>query len=155
AAVLGAAQSVFGAPSDRVRIATAGIGGRGPSHLGAWNKLENVELVAVCDVDDKNSAKGVALTGQAGRPKPQGYRDFRKMLEDKSIDAVSMATPNHWHTLQTIWAVQAGKDVYVEKPCSHNMFEAKQIVAATRKYNKMVQMGSQIRSALAPQEAVK
>jgi predicted dehydrogenase len=155
AAALTAAQSVFGNPSERVRIATAGIGGRGPSHLGAWNKLENVELAAVCDIDDSHIAKGLQLTEKAGRPKPQTYKDFRKLLEDKSIDAISLATPNHWHTLQTIWAVQAGKDVYVEKPCSHNMFEAKQIVAAARKHNRMVQMGSQIRSAKAPQEAVK
>ena len=76
------------------------------------------------------------------------------MLDDKTIDAVSIATPNHWHTLQTIWACQAGKDVYVEKPCSHNVFESRQIVAAARKYNRMVQMGSQSRSSPALQEAV-
>ena len=76
------------------------------------------------------------------------------MLDDKNIDAVSIATPNHWHTLQTIWACQAGKDVYVEKPCSHNVFESRQIVAAARKYNRIVQMGSQSRSSPALQEAV-
>ena len=80
--------------------------------------------------------------------------DFRKLLEDKSIDAVSLATPNHWHTLQTIWACQAGKDVYVEKPCSHNIFEAQQIVAAARKYDRIVQQGSQSRSSPALREAV-
>src|SRR5262245_47299675 len=152
AAALTAAQSVFGNPSERVRIATAGIGGRGGSHIGAWTKLENVELVAICDIDDSHIAKGLAQVEKTGKPKPQTFKDFRKVLEDKSIDAVSLATPNHWHTLQTVWACQAGKDVYVEKPCAHNMFEAKQIVAAARKYNRMVQQGSQIRSALAPQE---
>ena len=79
---------------------------------------------------------------------------MRKLLEDKNIDAISIASPNHWHTLQTIWACQAGKDVYVEKPCSHNVFESQQIVAAARKYNRIVQQGSQSRSSPALQEAV-
>ena len=85
---------------------------------------------------------------------PATYVDFRKLLDDKTIDAISIATPNHWHTLQTIWACQAGKDVYVEKPCSHNVFESQQIVAAARKYDRMVQQGSQSRSSPALQEAV-
>src|SRR6202041_45812 len=89
-----------------------------------------------------------------GAKKPETYKDIRKVLENKDIDAISIATPNHWHTLMTIWACQAGKDVYVEKPCSHTIFEAKQIVAAARKYNRMVQQGSQIRSSVAVQEAV-
>ena len=88
-----------------------------------------------------------------GKPKPQTYKDMRKLLEDKSIDAISIASPNHWHTLMAIWACQAGKDVYVEKPCSHNIFEGKQFVRAARKYNRMVQQGSQIRSSVAIQEA--
>src|SRR6185437_3479983 len=82
------------------------------------------------------------------------YTDIRRLLEDKSIDAVSIATPNHWHTLMTIWACQAGKDVYVEKPCSHNVFESKQIVAAARKYDRIVQQGSQSRSSTSLQDAV-
>ena len=81
-----------------------------------------------------------------GKKKPAAFTDFRKLLEDKSIDAISIATPNHHHTLQTIWACQAGKDVYVEKPCSHNMFEARQIVAAAKKYNRIVQHGTNCRS---------
>ena len=155
AAALTAAQSVFAKPSDTLRVATIGIGGRGGNHISSLTKRENVELVAICDIDDAHIAKGLAQIEKIGAKKPETFKDLRKLLEDKSIDAISIATPNHWHTLQTIWAVQAGKDVYVEKPCSHNMFEAKQIVAAARKYNKMVQMGSQIRSAGAPQEAVK
>ncbi|MCU1257883.1 MAG: oxidoreductase domain protein [Bryobacterales bacterium] len=90
----------------------------------------------------------------AGKKRPAGYSDLRKLLEDKSIDAISIATPNHSHTLQTIWGCQAGEDVYVEKPCSHNMFEARQIVAAARKYNRIVQQGSQSRSAAALQDGV-
>src|SRR5580698_5791764 len=139
AAALGAAQSVFGAASDKVRIGVLGIGGRGPSHLAGYSKLDNVEIVAICDIDDSHIAKGLAQLDKLGKPKPQTYKDVRKLLEDKSIDAISIATPNHWHTLMTVWACQAGKDVYVEKPCSHNIFEAQQVVAAARKYNRMVQ----------------
>jgi len=98
--------------------------------------------------------QGLGLVEKTGKKRPAAYSDVRKLLEDKSIDAISIATPNHNHTLQTIWACEAGKDVYVEKPCSHNMFEAKQIVAAARRYNRMVQQGSQSRSSVALREAV-
>ena len=141
-------------PNDTVRVATVGLHGRGKSHYDAWTKMPNVDLVALCDVDESvlnTASKAVeAKRGSA----PTLYKDFRRLLEDKSIDAVSIATPNHQHTLQAIWAMQAGKDVYVEKPCSHNMWEAKQIVAAARKYNKIVQQGSQSRSDSALIEAV-
>ena len=154
AAALGAASSVFGQASDRVRVGVLGIGGRGHSHLGGYSKLDNVEVVAICDIDDSHIAKGLNQLEKLGKPKPQTYKDVRKLLEDKSIDAISIATPNHWHTLMTVWGCQAGKDVYVEKPCSHNIFEARQVVAAARKYNRMVQQGSQIRSSKAVQEGV-
>jgi predicted dehydrogenase len=141
-------------PNDTVRVAVVGCGGRGNSHMGAWTNMANVELAALVDVDDSHSERYIgALQRREKKPVPT-FRDIRKVLEDKNIDAVSIATPNHWHTLQTIWACQAGKDVYVEKPCSHNVFESKQIVAAARKYNRMVQMGSQSRSSPALQEAV-
>ncbi len=141
-------------PNDTVRVAVVGCGGRGNSHMGAWTNMPNVELAALVDVDDSHSERFIgALQRREKKPVPT-FRDIRKVLEDKNIDAVSIATPNHWHTLQTIWACQAGKDVYVEKPCSHNVFESKQIVAAARKYNRMVQMGSQSRSSPALQEAV-
>jgi predicted dehydrogenase len=154
AAALSAASSAFGSPGDTVRIGVVGIGGRGPSHLNGYGKLPNVEIAAICDIDDSHIAKGLGILEKAGKPKPQTYKDIRKLLEDKNIDAISIASPNHWHTLMTIWACQAGKDVYVEKPCSHNIFEAKQIVAAARKYNRMVQQGSQIRSSVAIQDAM-
>ena len=141
-------------PNDTVRIAVVGCGGRGASHMNSWISQPNVQLAALVDVDDSHSER---YNGQLQRknlaPVPT-FRDIRKVLDDKSIDAVSIATPNHWHTLQTIWACQAGKDVYVEKPCSHNIFESRQIVAAARKYNRMVIMGSQSRSSPALQEAV-
>ena len=107
---------------------------------------------ATSTVPDRREAQG-DLEGKGAR-KPATYVDIRKLLEDKNIDAISIATPNHWHALQTIWACQAGKDVYVEKPCSHNVFEAQQIVAAARKYNRIVQQGSQSRSSPALREAV-
>jgi len=112
-----------------------------------------VEVAALCDIDESVLAKRAGELEAAGKKKPVTYTDFRKLLEDKSIDAVSIATTNQWHTLQTIWACQAGKDVYVEKPCSHNMFESKQIVAAARKYDRIVQHGTQSRSSTALQEA--
>ena len=161
AAALGAASSVFGSPNETVRVAVIGvgghgktIGGRGKDHLNGYAKLQNVEIAAVADVDQSHLDWGVNLVQKNSGKKPQGYMDFRKILDDKSIDAISIATPNHWHALMTIMGCQAGKDVYVEKPCTHNMFEIGQIVAAARKYNRMVQQGSQIRSSVAVQEAV-
>jgi predicted dehydrogenase len=150
AAALGAAQSTFGAANDKVRIAVVGIGGRGRNHIEGFNRLENVEIVGVCDVDEDHLKRAADLVESGGKkPRPKTYKDIRVLLENKDLDAISIATPNHWHTLMTIWGCQAGKDVYVEKPCSHNMFEAKQIVAAARKYNRIVQHGSQIRSSVA------
>jgi len=141
-------------PNDTVRVAVVGCGGRGASHMGAWTSQPNVELAALVDVDDSHSERYIGQLQRKNLKPVPTFRDIRKVLDDKNIDAVSIATPNHWHTLQTIWACQAGKDVYVEKPCSHNVFESKQIVAAARKYNRMVIMGSQSRSSPALQEAV-
>jgi predicted dehydrogenase len=154
AAAFGAAQSTFGSPNDTVRVACIGMGGRSGSHVSGYSRLPNVEVVAICDPDDAQIAKSLAQFTKLNKPKPQTYKDIRKLLEDKTIDAISISSPNHWHTLMSIWGMQAGKDVYVEKPCSHNVFEAKQIVAAARKYDKIVQQGSQIRSAKAAQEAI-
>src|SRR5581483_7160363 len=142
-AALAASSSAFGAASDRVRVACIGIGGRAKDHIKSYSNLENVEIAAICDVDDSHIANGLKQIESLNKPKPQTYKDIRKLLENKDIDAISISSPNHWHTLMTVWGCQAGKDVYVEKPCSHNMFEAKQIVAAARKYNKMCQQGSQ------------
>jgi predicted dehydrogenase len=150
----GAAVRGLAGPNDKVRVGVAGLGGRGGSHVAAWPKLPNVEIVALCDVDESHIAQKLKSLETLDLPKPKTYVDFRKMLEDKSIDAVSIASPNHWHTLQTIWACQAGKDVYVEKPCSHNVFESQQIVAAARKYNRIVQQGSQSRSSPALREGI-
>ena len=154
AAAMGTAMSAPKSPNDTVRIACVGLRGRGKSHLHAFTTLPNVDLVALCDVDQSVLNKAAQQVEQKRQKAPATYTDLRKLLEDKSIDAISIATPNHQHTLQTVWACQAGKDVYVEKPCSHDMFEAKQIVAAARKYDRIVQQGSQSRSSVALQEAV-
>jgi predicted dehydrogenase len=116
--------------------------------------MANVEIAAICDIDESVLNARVGDLEKAKGKRPAAYTDFRKLLEDKSIDAVSIATPNHHHTLQTIWACQAGKDVYAEKPCAHDMFEARQIVAAAKKYDRIVQHGTQQRSAIG-REAVR
>ena len=132
-------ERVFGA-NDRVRVAVCGLHGRGKDHLSGFSRLANVEVAALCDVDEN------LLKGRLGAvPRPQTFIDVRKLLEDKSIDAISIATPNHWHALMAIWACRAGKDVYVEKPCSHNFWEGQQLVRAAQKYNRIVQHGTQIR----------
>ena len=116
--------------------------------------MHNVEIAAICDIDESVLNKRLKQVEDKSGKRPASYTDIRKLLEDKSIDAISIATPNHNHTLQTIWACQAGKDVYVEKPCSHDVFESKQIVAAARKYNKLVQHGTNSRSGPALRESV-
>lgn len=145
--------SALSSANDTVRIGCVGLNGRGMNHIQAFSGLPNVEVAALCDIDQAVMAKGIAALARSGKKAPATYVDIRKLLEDKSIDAISIATPNHWHTLMTIWGCQAGKDVYCEKPCSHNMFESQQIVAAATKYKRIVQQGSQGRSSPAVQEA--
>ncbi|MEZ5387667.1 MAG: Gfo/Idh/MocA family oxidoreductase [Prosthecobacter sp.] len=135
-------------PGDTINMAVIGFGGRGGSHISGYKKLKNegVRVAALCDVDSNTLSKGVGSFDKE-KLKVTGYTDLRKLLENKDIDAVSIATPNHWHALATIWAVQAGKDVYVEKPVSHCVWEGRQMVKAARKYGKMVQTGTQSRSS--------
>ncbi len=138
-ALLAQSRRVLGANS-RVRVALCGVRGRGMDHLRNYSKIDNAEIAAVCDIDENVSAKCLATMEKMGLAKPKTYVDVRKLLEDRSIDAVSIATPNHWHALIAIWACQAGKDVYVEKPCTHNLWEGRQLIAAAKKYNRMVQL---------------
>jgi predicted dehydrogenase len=134
--------SALSSQNNTVRVAVIGFNGRGKSHISAYLKMPNVEIAALCDIDKAVLDSGCKTVEGAGKKRPATYDDIRRVLDDKSIDAVSIATPNFHHTLQTIWAVQAGKDVLVEKPVSYNMFEAQQIVAASRKYNRIVQDGT-------------
>ncbi|HYL62931.1 MAG TPA: Gfo/Idh/MocA family oxidoreductase [Candidatus Methylomirabilis sp.] len=150
AVTLGAASLALGGKilgaNDRVRIAICGLRGRGNDHIRGFSRVPGTELAALCDVDDAVMNMRLGTVEKLGRPKPKSYVDVRKLLEDKEIDAISIATPNHWHSLIAIWACQAGKDVYVEKPCSHNWFEGRQLVRAVQKYNRICQHGSQSRS---------
>jgi predicted dehydrogenase len=126
--------------------AVGGVGGRGHQLIPRLREIPNVRIVALCDVDQ------TMLEREAQAFKDRGeavalHRDLRRVLDDQSIDAVVIALPNHWHALATIWACQAGKDVYVEKPFSYNLWEGRQMVAAARKYGRMVQVGTQSRSS--------
>ena len=140
------ASRVLGA-NDRIRIGICGLRGRGFDHIKHFGKLPGVEIAALCDIDDNVTAKRLADIEQMGLPKPRTYVDIRKMLDDPSIDAISIATPNHWHSLMTIWGCQAKKDVFVEKPLSHSWWEGRQVVKAAHKYDRIVQHGTQSRSS--------
>ncbi len=153
AAAAAAIRTVKASPNDTVRVACVGVRSQGRAHIEHYAKMDNVQIAAVCDVDESVLNARLNDIEKLGKKRPTGYTDFRKLLEDKSIDAVSIATPNHHHTLQTIWACQAGKDVYVEKPCSHDMFEARQISTVMEKYGRIVQHGTNSRSGIA-REAV-
>ena len=141
-----------GANGD-IRIGVVGFHGRGQEHISGFGKIKGVRLVALCDLDQAVRDAEVKKFKDKGED-VTGYRDIRKLLENPDIDAISIATPNHWHSLASIWAVQAGKDVYVEKPVSHNVWEGGQVVKAARKYNRIVQAGTQSRSSAALQEAM-
>lgn len=133
--------------NERLRVAVVGVRGRGQSHLSAFMKRADTEVVAIVDVDEAiGNKKGVERVTKTTGKTPKFYTDVRKMLEDKSIDVVTIATPNHWHALGAIWAVQHGKDVYCEKPVSHNVSEGRRIVQAARRHKKIVQTGTQCRS---------
>ena len=137
---------VLGA-NDQIRVAVVGINGRGGSHISGFGGMQGVRVAALCDVDRKVLDSKAAAFEKKYNQKVQTYVDIRKLLENKDIDAISIATPNHWHSLATIWACQAGKDVYVEKPCSHNLFEGHRCLDAARKYKRIVQHGTQSRSS--------
>lgn len=147
--------SAFGA-NDRVRVAVLGLNGRGKDHIKGYSRLSNVELATFCDPDNVVLQQRAKEFEQAsGGKKVKTEQDLRRVFEDKSIDVVSIATPNHWHALATIWACQAGKDVYVEKPGSHNFVEGRKVIEAAKKYKRIVQHGVQLRSSDAMKEAVK
>jgi len=143
---------VLGANGD-LRVAVIGFRGRGMGHIRTLLDMAGVRLVALCDVDPAVLAQGVRVCEQKG-VKVQTYLDVRKLLESKEIDAITTATPNHWHALIGVWACQAGKDAYIEKPISHNVWEGRQLVKAARKYGRIVQGGTQSRSSGRIREAV-
>jgi len=142
---------IRGANED-IRVAVVGFGGRGKNHIEEFNNMPGVRLAALCDVDQEILEREAKKF--QGRSQPiQTYTDIRKLLENPDLDVVSIATPNHWHSLGALWSIQAGKDVYLEKPVSHNVFEGRKVVEAARKYGRIVQTGTQGRSNAALRQA--
>lgn len=136
---------VLGA-NDRIRIAVAGIHGRGQTHIAGFGGMKDVEIAYLVDPDSRLFASRSKIVRERAGNTPACVQDIRQALDDKSLDAVSVVTPNHWHALMAIWACQAGKDVYVEKPCSHSLLEGRRLVEAARKYDRIVQHGTQRRT---------
>lgn len=141
--------------NDRINVAVIGIRGMGQNHIREYSKLENVRVAAICDID-KNlfDSRIKKLFTDRELPRPKTYQDLRKLFENKDIDAVSVVVPNHWHALASIWAMQAGKHVSVEKPCCHNFFEGQKLVEAAKKYKVVVQDGAEQRSNPGAQSAM-
>src|SRR5581483_5396941 len=168
---LGAAEEKAAAKKeggDQLRVAVVGVNGRGMSHVGAptgkketdpghgfLNKKLNCLITHICDCDEGVIGKAMKAVESAQGKAPIYEKDIRKLVANKDIDIITIATPNHWHALAAIWALQNGKDVYVEKPVSHNVSEGRRIVEAARKYNKICQAGTQSRSGVGLQEAMK
>lgn len=137
-----------------IRVAVLGVNGRGRTHIKAVGDVDGADVVLLCDPDEQVLAKRAAEFEKKYGRKVETETDMRKVFERDDIDVVTVATPNHWHSLATIWACQAGKDVYVEKPGSHNLFEGRKMMEAAEKYKRIVQHGVQLRSQPAIQEAV-
>jgi len=157
---------ITNSPNERVNIAVAGISGqrknvrgmingRGRVHINTYSQIPNVTIKSICDVDERLFPGVVATVEELFGAKPATEVDFRKLLDDKDLDVISIATPDHWHALMTVWACQADKDVYVEKPVSHNVSEGRKMVQAARKYNRIVQSGICYRSSKAVKEGIK
>jgi predicted dehydrogenase len=141
-------------PNETLRVAVCGVHGRGKDHIQGWSAQKDVRITAICDVDLNTTGSATRSVARRYGAEPKVVQDIRRLLDDKNIDAISVATPNHWHALATIWACQAGKDVYVEKPVSHNVSEGRRTVEAARKYERIVQTGTQCRSHKGIQDAM-
>lgn len=151
---LGAPETKAGSANDRLRVAVVGVRGRGMSHVGGFNGKNNCEITTICDCDEAVIGKAMEAVTRVRGEAPKFEKDIRKVIEDKSIDIVAIATPNHWHALAAVWAIRAGKDVYVEKPVSHNVREGRMIVEAARKHGRIVQTGTQSRSMAGMRQAI-
>jgi len=149
--------SIIGS-NERIVAAVIGIGGRGQTHISAWCTLKNsrnVKLKTLCDVDEQFFAERSKTVESRTGVKPFTEWDMRRVFDDKEVDVVSFATPNFWHALGTIWACQAGKHVYVEKPASWSIWEGRKMIEASQKYNVRVQVGTQNRSSAYVMDAIK
>ncbi len=151
---IAAAQAGPVAPSDKVRIGMIGVGGRGRSLLGGFGGLPDVDIAYLCDADQASLERAAQVLERAGRPMPATTSDMREVFDVKDVDAVVVATPDHWHAPATILACDAGKDVYVEKPASHNIREGRLMVDAARRNRRIVQVGTQSRSRPSSRKAI-
>jgi predicted dehydrogenase len=147
-------QAATTSPNSQLNVAIIGTGGRGGSHISEMLKADGVTISHICDVDAAIGEKRAAQIEDQQGKRPQLESDLRRILDDKSVDFVTIATPNHWHALAGLWAMQAGKDAYIEKPVCHNIAEGSALIAAARKYEKMCQVGTQCRSSNAVRSAV-
>jgi predicted dehydrogenase len=133
-------------PHEKIVLAVLGVNGRGRGLLSGFSSFEDVEIAAVCDPDENVLARALKSINSRQKREPKVVKDLRRVFDDRDIHAVAVATPDHWHALATIWACQAGKHVYVEKPISHNLIEGRRMVEAARRYDRIVQVGTQRRS---------
>jgi predicted dehydrogenase len=140
--------------NEQLRVAVVGVHGRGKDHVQSFAGKHNCIVATICDADQAVVGPAMSIAEKNQKQTPKYEQDIRKVLEDKTIDIVSIATPNHWHALAAIWALQAGKDVYVEKPVSHNVSEGRRIIETARKNNRICQTGTQIRSSTGVREAM-
>ncbi len=145
AATAVAATRVWGA-NDKINVGIIGLGGRGTNHLNIYSKLPEARVAAICDIDQAAREKANATLVKNGSDKAKEFEDMRQAFADSSVEAVSIATPNHWHALAAIWAMKAGKDVYGEKPACYNIYEGQKMVQVARETKRMIQIGSQHRS---------
>lgn len=146
--------NILGA-NDRINMAVVGINGRGNAHIAAINAAENAKVIALCDVDSNVFNKVAKNFADTDLGKTKNYGDFRKLLENKNVDAISVATPDHWHTHMGVMGMQAGKHVYLEKPACHNPGEGLKLVESQKKEGKVLQVGNQQRSAPTSIQAIK
>jgi predicted dehydrogenase len=142
------------AANDRVNLAIIGVRGRGRALAGGFAKLNDASVECLVDVDERVIGAAAAVVEKAGKKAPRAERDMRRVFDDRSIDAVVIATPDHWHTPAAILACEAGKDVYLEKPCSHNLREGTLLIDAVRRSKRVVQHGTQARSRESTREAI-
>lgn len=141
-------------PNEKLGVAIIGTGGRGQSHMSAFLQDPRSEIRAIVEVDETHAARSADVIEKQQGKRPLILADMRRVFDDKSIDAISTATPNHWHALCGVWAMQAGKDAYIEKPICHNIAEGAALVAAAKKYQRICQVGTQCRSSAAVRDAV-
>jgi predicted dehydrogenase len=154
ASTIAAQPAETSSPNEVVRLAILGVRGRGMEHVQGFTQCKDARITTICDVDSRVIGRAMSACEAAYGKAPKYVQDLRRVFDDPDIDAVAIATPNHWHALATIWACQAGKDVYVEKPVSHNVWEGRKMVEAARKYNRIVQTGTQCRSHKGIQDAI-